>query len=339
MITAAVVGVGSMGRNHARVYRTLPGVRLVAVADSDPEAAGRVGQFYEVPFYVDLRAMLAQARPDAVSVAVPTASHFAVARECLLAGCHVLVEKPIAATTAQGLDLVDLAGRVERVLMVGHVERFNPAVIEMARRLDRGQLGSILYMLGRRLGPPPLKRPPGGVVLDLACHDIDVMLLLCDAEVEDVSSKTRSIRRGKKGADSQDLAIAVLQFSNGVLGILEASWVTPTKVRELWVTGDKGMFVLDYLAQDLCYYPGSPSVDADRPGAWNVLDIPRGGAENCMVRYGIRRAEPLFVELSSFVGAISRQDYGLGTACAAVRALEIAELLAARATNPCSLTT
>jgi predicted dehydrogenase len=329
MITAAVIGVGSMGRNHARVYRSLPDVQLVAVADTDPQTAGRIGQLHGVRPYGDFQTMLASEAPEVVSVAVPTESHFEVARECLLAGCHVLVEKPIAVTAAQGRNLVELAGRADRVLMVGHIERFNPAVIEMTRRLGSGQLGQIVYMLGRRLGPPPERRPSCGVVMDLACHDIDMMLHICGGAVRNVSLGTRSVI----GGSGEDFATVVLHFSTGVLGVLEASWVTPTKIREFWVTGENGMFVLDYLTQDLYYYKNAPPDTSDRAGAWDALSVLRGGAEGCMTKYGIRKAEPLYVELAAFVTAVRRRDHSLNAARAAVKVMEIVDLIAGSASR------
>lgn len=321
MLRAAVVGVGSMGQNHARVYRSLPDVDLVAVADTQADRAERAGRLYDAAPYADCRDMLAAAKPDIVSVAVPTETHSEVARECLLAGCHVLVEKPIATTVDQGLSLVELADRAGRVLMVGHVERFNPAVIELKRRISGGQLGRIVYMLCRRLGPFPHTKPKTGVLMDLACHDIDMMLHLAGGEVIGATGGTKSVHGGPR----EDFATAFVWFSTGVLGVLEASWVTPTKVRELWVTGENGMFVLNYLTQDLCFYQNN--VHDEGGAGWDVLRILRGGAEGCMIKYGVHGAEPLYLELYSFVEAVRRGTPSPAATRDAVRVLEVIDLI------------
>ena len=167
MTRVAVVGVGSMGRNHVRVYSEMPGVELVAVVDCNLQAAQRVEQVYRARAYSDVCEMLEKERPEAVSVVVPTSEHHAVAKDMLEAGCHVLVEKPIAATVEDAEDLINTAARLDRILMVGHIERFNPAIIELKRRLDAGELGPIFQINARRLGPFPTRISDVGVVMDL----------------------------------------------------------------------------------------------------------------------------------------------------------------------------
>lgn len=175
MMRAAVIGVGAMGRNHARVYREMPETDLVAVADLDEARAGEVVRLYGGSVYTDHQVMLSEVRPDLVSVAVPTKEHYKVGLCALEAGCHVLVEKPIAATLEQGRHMIDRAAQVGRVLVVGHIERYNPAVTELKRRLEEGQLGRIFQIRARRLGPFPARVRDVGVVVDLATHDLDIM--------------------------------------------------------------------------------------------------------------------------------------------------------------------
>src|SRR5262249_7474728 len=156
----------------ARVYRDLDGARLVAIADSDPETARRVGERHGVTAYVDHRELLERERPEAVSVVVPTSGHCAVVMDALDAGCHVLVGKPIASRVEEGERMTAAARSRGRVLTVGHIERFNPAILELRQRLESGALGRPYQMHARRLGPFPQRIRDVGVVVDLATHDL-----------------------------------------------------------------------------------------------------------------------------------------------------------------------
>lgn len=190
MTRLAVIGVGSMGRNHARVCGDLDMVDLVAVADADLEVAERVGHKYRVRAYGDYVGMLRAEEPEAVCIAVPSRLHREVALECLSFGCHVLVEKPIASSVEDAQWIIEAAATARRVLIVGHVERFNPAVIEAKRRIDRGELGKVFQIHARRLGPFPTRVRDVGVVVDLATHDVDVMTFLMQSEVIRLRAET-----------------------------------------------------------------------------------------------------------------------------------------------------
>lgn len=165
---AAVIGVGSMGTNHARVYNELDEVDLVAVADANGERADciacRMGP--RVRAYQNHEAMLDEQKPDLISIAVPTSEHLRVARAAIERGIHVLVEKPIAASLAEAVEMTRLAEQHGVVLTVGHIERFNPAIIELKRRLDAGELGRIFEIHARRLGPFPPRIQDVGVIVD-----------------------------------------------------------------------------------------------------------------------------------------------------------------------------
>lgn len=296
MTRVAVVGVGAMGRNHARVYREMPDVDLVAVVDSDEDLAKHVAKIYATEAYTDLRRMIDQARPEAVSVAVPTQAHFAAAMTLLDAGCHVLVEKPIAASLEEAGELVAQAARSRRILMVGHIERYNPAVVELKRRLEMGQLGRIFGISARRLGPFPARVRDVGVVLDLATHDLDVMRYLTGSEVVRLYAETRR----RVHTLNEDLFSGMLRFADDTIGVLEINWLTPTKIRELMVTGERGMFRADYLTQDLAFYENG-LVEGTR---WEAIDVLRGVTEGVMTRFAFARTEPLRAELDMFVGSV-----------------------------------
>ncbi len=283
-----------MGFNHARVYAELDSAQLVGVADPSPAVRERIARRLRIPTYDDHRTMLSETRPDAVSVVVPTRLHHAVTSDAIDAGCHVLVEKPIASTVEEGADLIIRAADRGVALSVGHVERFNPAVRALRERIARGDLGEIYQVHARRLGPFPSRVRDVGVVIDLATHDVDVMRYLLDAEVERVFGETaRRIH-----TDHEDLLSGLLRFSNGTIGVLDVNWLTPTKIRALTVTGQKGMFAVDYISQDLHFFQND---DATR--TWHSGDERLTVSEGDMVRIRIERQEALAAELSAFIDA------------------------------------
>jgi UDP-N-acetylglucosamine 3-dehydrogenase len=315
---AGVIGVGAMGRHHARVYSEMDETELVAVADVDRERAEAMARRYRVRTYTDYREMLAQERLDLVSLATPTQFHLAMALDLIEAGVHLLVEKPIASTVQEGQAIIEAAARRGVKLTVGHIERFNPAVIELRRRLERGELGRLFTIHARRMGPFPARVRDVGVVIDLATHDLDVMSWLIGQPVERVHAETaRRIHTAH-----EDLLSGLLRFADGTIGVLEVNWLTPTKVRELSVTGERGMFLVNYLTQDLYFYE---NIRAD--GQWETLGILTGVGEGNMVRLRIERREPLREELVSFVEAIRSDSEPLVSGADGLAAVALAQTL------------
>ena len=285
-----------MGFNHARVYAEMQEVDLVAIADPSEEVARRVAHTYRVKLYSDYRTMLDQEKPTLVTIAVPTAQHAEVAGEVISRGIHVLVEKPLALTHAEGQQIIDLAASEGVKLTVGHIERFNPAIVEIKKRLDSQALGRVFQIHARRLTPFPNRIQDVGVTLDLATHDIDVMRYLLDAEVERLYAE---IER-KVHTSCEDLLSGSLRFSNGAIGVLDVNWLTPTKVRQLTVTGEGGMYLADYLTQDVYWYKNS-GIARD----WDTLHVLPGVWEGDMLKVQFRKKEPLRAELESFVAAVA----------------------------------
>lgn len=297
MTRVAVVGVGAMGRNHVRVYQEMPNVELVAIVDPNRAAAEPLSRMYGVPWYADYCEMLDRQRPEAVSVVVPTFAHYAVGKELLEAGCHILVEKPIAATLEEAEGLINAAERNGRVLMVGHIERFNPAIVELKRRLERGELGQVYQIHARRLGPYPSRIRDVGVVMDLATHDLDIMRYLLGHEAIRACAETR-----REVHDSyEDLFVGVVRFDDKTVGLLEINWLTPTKIRKLYVTGEYGMFRVNYITQDLCFYENARTREHD----WSPLSLHRGVSEGAKVRFAINKTEPLRAELEAFIARVN----------------------------------
>ena len=318
-----------MGRNHARVYHELPDIELIGIADVDGARAQRLAYLCGTRPFVNYQEMLERECPDAVSVAVPTQMHCAVVADALAAGAHVLVEKPIAASLDEADRLVAMAHDCQRILMVGHIERFNPAAIELKRRLDLGELGRIFQIHARRLGPFPPRVRDVGVVVDLATHDLDVMRWLTGSEAVRLYAEVKR----EVHTSREDLLSAIVRFRNDALGVLEINWLTPTKVRELCVTGERGMFRVDYLTQDLYFFE-----NAEASGTtWNPLSVLRGVSEGAMIRFAVQRVEPLRAELEAFIGAVNGCPERVVSGYDGTAALRLALLLNEAAETHCSL--
>ena len=297
MLRAAVIGLGAMGSNHARVYLEIPGVELAAVADTDAARIEHATRGRSARGYADYRRMLDEERIDLVSVAVPTRAHGDVGAEVIARGVPLLVEKPLAATLDEGRRLRNLAAAAGVLLTVGHIERFNPAVIELKRRLRAGELGRVYQVHARRVGPFPERVRDVGVVLDLAPHDIDVMRYLLDSEVTRVQAETEQ----RINTEHEDMLIGLLRFANHVVGVLDINWLTPTKIRELSVLGERGLFVVDYLARELTFFENAHG--AEQPGGWAARHQ-KGVSEGPVHVLKIDKREPLRVELEAFAAAV-----------------------------------
>jgi UDP-N-acetylglucosamine 3-dehydrogenase len=293
----ALVGAGAMGVNHLRVLRDFEEgvVSVVGVAESYPETLARAERIFHVPGFADYRAMIEQAKPDLVVVVTPTATHSEVASFALERGCHTLVEKPIAHSVEEARALVELARARGVVLAVGHVERFNPAVRKLKQLLEEGALGEIYQLHGRRLGPFPPRIRDVGVTLDLATHDLDAMRFVTGSRVDTVFAQTRQLVRH----NFEDLLLAVLRFDSGALGMLDVNRLTPTKARELTVTGEKGMFYLNYLTQELTF-----TENDYEPSAWGQMGSLAGVSDGVMTRFKVHKAEPLRLEYEDIMRAI-----------------------------------
>ena len=292
-----------MGRNHARVLHELRDAELVGVADSNLDSACLVADSHGTRGYSSLEELLQKEKPEAVTIAVPTENHHRAVMEALAAGCHVLVEKPIAATLAEADELVAAAKSAKRVLAVGHIERYNPAVLELKRRLDDGQLGRVYQFDAQRLGPFPQRIRDVGVVIDLATHDLDLMRFLTGSEIVRVYAETRR----KVHTTREDMVSGLVRLADGSVGLLQINWLTPTKIRQMTVTGERGMFRADYLTQDLYFHENAEATAHN----WEQITMLRGVSEGSMVKYVIHKREPLQSELEAFIKAVSGEPAGI----------------------------
>ena len=286
-----------MGKNHARVYSELPEANLVAVSDANPATAEAIGKTFGAAAYSDYRELLEKEKPEAVNVAVPTALHEQVVTDVLNAGANVLVEKPIAATIEEGQRLIALAKQKNLKLQVGHIVRFNPAIQELKKRLNAGELGRIYQVFCRRAGPFPARIRDVGVVIDLAPHDVDIIRFLTGLDPIRLFAETEQ----RIHTDHEDLVWGMLRLPDGITATVEINWLTPTKIREVLVLGERGLFRVDDLTQDLYFYENAQATGL----AWDSLKNLRGVSEGGMVRYAFQRFEPLKAELQGFLKAVA----------------------------------
>src|SRR6185436_4539265 len=233
-VRAAVIGVGYLGSFHAEKYASLPGVRLVGVVDADGERAEAIGKRLGAPAFPNYRALLGQV--DCASIAVPTAAHFAIARELLEREVDVLVEKPIAATAAEGRHLVELAAARGRILQVGHLERFNPAIRSLAGILTRPR-----FIECHRLAPFVERGTDVDVILDLMIHDLDVILSIVDAPIERIEAVGVPVI-----SETVDIANARLRFADGAIANVTASRVALKRERKIRFFQSDAYVSVDY---------------------------------------------------------------------------------------------
>jgi UDP-N-acetylglucosamine 3-dehydrogenase len=290
-LRVGLAGLGSMGRNHLRILRARPDVRLAALADpvtATLEAA--IGETGAQGFTEPL-AMLAEVDLDAVVIAAPTTAHHALALAAIERGVPVLVEKPLAATPDEAMEIVRAARDKGVPVQVGHVERFNPAVIELGRLLDGGWLSTVYAIASRRAGPFPARIRDVGVTVDLATHDVDILSWIAAERPARVFAEiARRIH-----AEHEDLLFGLLHFPSGATGMLDVNWLTPVKRRQLVVVGEEGMFELDYLSQRLTF---TRAPDVTRPG---LLAGYAPTFEGEVAEMPVASAEPLAAELDAFL--------------------------------------
>lgn len=292
-LKAAVAGLGNMGSHHVRVLSEMADVDLVAVADPSDDARERIVRERPLVAHESLDQLLSSHELDFVVVAVPTTLHEEASIMVLDAGKHLLVEKPAAASFV-GVRHIMAAKKEGQIASVGHIERFNPAVLKLRELLEAGELGRIFQVRSRRTGPLPARIQDVGVVTDLATHDLDMMNYLVPGRVQSVFAHTAQ----RLHSLQEDLAAALLAFDSGVSASLDVNWLTPVKIRELVVVGEGGMYRLDFMNQDLYFYENSHTA------YWNRAGGSKGVSEGNMTRYWVERREPLRVELETFVAVI-----------------------------------
>ena len=290
-----LIGLGSMGRNHLRVLGGLPGVRLAAIADPDGAALAAAAVDSGAAVFAEPMTMLAEANLDAVVIAAPTTSHLRLTLAAVERGIAVLVEKPLAATSAEADRIVAAASAPGAPpVQVGHIERFNPAILELGRLLEAGWLSTVFAISSRRAGPFPARIRDVGVTVDLATHDVDILCAIAGERPARVSAEIAK----RIHADHEDLLFGLMSFPSGTVAMLDVDWLTPAKRRQLTVVGEEGMFELDYLTQRLTF---SRATDTTNP---RLIGGYAPTFEGDLVELAVATGEPLAAELEAFMRVV-----------------------------------
>lgn len=295
-----LVGMGVMGRNHARVLHGLEGIDLVGVADPEGDKLGVAGSAQMVGSVTELIAL----GIDAAVVATPTMYHLEDGLRLAAAGVHTLVEKPLATDAKQSEQLVHAFEGAALINAVGHIERFNPALLALRTRLEAGELGEIYQVATRRQGPFPNRIADVGVVKDLATHDIDLTAWVIQSPYARVSAQTAH----KSGRQHEDLISITARAANGAVINHLVNWLSPLKERTTVVTGEKGAFVADTLNGDLHLHENGQVATE-----WDQVASFRGVTEGNSTRFAIPKPEPLRIQSESFRDAILGTSYDIVT--------------------------
>ncbi|MFN3603549.1 MAG: Gfo/Idh/MocA family oxidoreductase [Leptonema sp. (in: bacteria)] len=238
-IKVGIIGIGHMGQYHLNVAISIPKLELVGVYDNDKNRLNEISQKFMIKPYENMEDLINDS--EALIIAVPTKYHYEIGKKCLEAGKHILLEKPMTETVEQAKDLVELANQKGLILQVGHVERFNGAILEIKKIIDKP-----FFIETKRLSPFNPRIKDVGVVLDLMIHDLDIILNLIDSPIQSIHAKGI-----KAFSDFEDIAIALIQFESGPIASLIASRATQNKIRILTITQEKSYVVLDFATQDI----------------------------------------------------------------------------------------
>jgi predicted dehydrogenase len=313
-----MIGLGMMGRHHARVLGSLDGVDLVAVADPAGDPHG-VALGHDVHSTVN---ELIEIGIDYCVVAVPTIFHEEVGMALAAAGVHALIEKPLAPDTASATRLTEAFEKHGVIGAVGHIERYNPSLQEARRRIANGDLGKVFQIATRRQGPFPPRIADVGVVKDLATHDIDLTAWVAQQPFEWVQARTAH----RSGREHEDLVAAVGQLADGTVTSHLVNWLTPFKQRETVITGERGAFVCDTLTADLTFY-----ANGTQDTTWDDVANFRGVSEGDVIRFAIPKPEPLRVEHEAFRDAVLGKDADIVTMRQGLNTVRIADQMLAAA--------
>ena len=295
VLRAGLIGLGMMGRNHARVMSSTDQVTLVGIADPIGDPAGNIDHSLlveSVPEFIEIGI-------DLAVVACPTSEHEQVAMQLCDAGIHTLVEKPLAASTTSARNVAEAFSAAGLVGAVGHIERFNPAIRELRKRVADGQIGNIYQIATRRAGPFPNRIKDVGVIKDLATHDLDLTSWVGGAPYGQVFAHSSF----KTGRENEDLVIITGKLNNHILTNHLVNWLSPVKERLVSVTGEFGCLSADTLLADLSFFKNGES---SQP--WEGISQFRGMSEGDVIRYAIDKPEPLRTEFEGFVKTILGED-------------------------------
>lgn len=313
-LKAAVIGIGNMGKFHVRNYSEIPEVELVAVSDIDESIGKKIATEFKCKYYKDYKELAKKEKPDLVSVAVPTIYHKEIAIYFLQHGIHVLLEKPIAESLKSARKILAAEKKSKAKLTIGHIERFNPAVIKVKEIIDSGYLGKVNSIIVRRVGIYPLHIKDADVIIDLAVHDIDIVNYLLESLPDSIHSNAgKSIT-----ANRNDYADIFMKYGDTSV-LVQVNWLTPVKIRKLNITGSKGYLEMDYITQEISLYENKYDKVANDFGE---LVVKFGNPKITMV--DVNKEQPLKREILEFIKCIKNNKQPFVTTKQAMDALKIA---------------
>jgi len=297
-LKTGVIGVGSMGQNHARVYNEIS--NLVGIADVNEEQGKKLSKKFRVKFYKDYEEMLEHV--DAISIAVPTFLHYEIAKKAISKKVNILIEKPLSDNIQKCQKLIDLAKKGNVTLAVGHIERHNPVVAYAKKAIVDKLWGNLISMSSKRVSPYPERISDVGVILDFAVHDIDILRYLSNDKVMSVFCSGGFY----KSSDREDYATLSLNFSSGVIGISEVSWLTPMKVRKIYLTCSTHYIEIDLLTQTIEILNSQ------------LLEVNEGNLFNTTLKIqkdiiNVPKKEPLMLEILDFLTCVKKKKEPLVT--------------------------
>lgn len=301
MINIAIIGCGHWGPNHVRSFSSLPNTKVVAVVDTDAACLSRMSEtFPEIRKETKYQTVLKQPNIDAVVISTPTSTHHTIVRDALLAGKHVLCEKPLCIKSSDAKELIELAYSKKLALMIGHIFLFNPGILKLKELLDAGELGKVRYLSAERTNLGPI-RTDVNAAFDLASHDISIFNWLFDSEPELVSAVGGSFLQSKL----EDVAFISLKYASNILANIKVSWIDPKKVRKITVIGSNKMIIWDDLNIDLpiTIYDKGAEAQQDYENFGEFLGIKTWDGDVRLPK--VNFMEPLKIQNQYFVEALT----------------------------------
>lgn len=296
-LKVSVIGAGNMGKNHVRTYFELPEVELAGIADVNETLGKSVSEHYKAPFYRDYKEMIEVVRPDLISICVPTIYHYPVSDYCIRHSINVLLEKPISNSIEEAQNLLKLARKKKIKFLVGHIERFNPAVKKVKEMISNNELGKVIAVIARRVGgfPPQIKDADIGI--DLAIHDVDIVNYLLNESPREIyvnKQKNHIIKR----ADSIELFMRYKSAS----AYIQSNWITPVKIRKLNITGTEGYLEMDYINQNIEFYKSNYKKLIEKTDGFS--DYVLRFSETDKININVGKKEPLKEEILFLIDSI-----------------------------------
>ncbi len=318
-LKVAVVGVGHLGKEHARIYAELSGVELVGVVDIQAKQAEKIARLYNTRSFLDYKDIIAEV--DAVSIAVPTKSHYSIAKDFLLHGVHVMIEKPMTGTVPEARELINISKEKGIILQAGYIERFNPAIIAIKKLLIDPR-----FIECHRLSPFTFRSADIGVVLDLMIHDIDIILHITGSKVKKFDAVGVNVI-----SDKEDIANVRIQFMNGCVANITASRVSLTPMRKMRLFSEDSYISIDYQKKDALIYKKSPELTLKKLNisgmdVSTIADLKSYVFGDLLKIEHIKMGdyEPLKKELESFVDCVIEHKEPIVSGEDGLKAIEVA---------------